>query len=436
MFDLDITNYSIKDLEQFFKLKPPKYTAQDVELKEYKIRETLLASGNIDKRFKTGLIEFLSAAKDLLIYRKLEKTDNHNQPFTTIPKNYKLDPYVETPKLKNAENRESELLKRPETQFVYTNTSDYFPGTLNPLNTRVITKCINIDTRFRDNLTTGQCSDFTIQLPVKLNKVVSMQLASIEFPVCFYTISQFYGNNFIKINVVYMPIDSTNSVATNTSTTLIVPDGNYNANDLISLLNAQLSPKNLDNSVINANSIFSYIQFSLDITETGSGSGKVTISPTGAFANNVSQIIMDFTKDIHGNDDLTTPKLGANLGFIKPNYTGSISYVAETIIDTASVRYVYLAVDDFSNRSNNHFISVFNDTYMSPDILARISINGSYYSLIMENNLNIISEPRSYFGPVDIQKMRIRLFDDRGRILQMNNSNFSFCLNVKLLYDL
>jgi hypothetical protein len=37
---------------------------------------------------------------------------------------------------------------------------------------------------------------------------------------------------------------------------------------------------------------------------------------------------------------------------------------------------------------------------------------------------------------VDIQRMRIRLFDEYGRILQMNGSNFSFCLKLKLLYDL
>jgi hypothetical protein len=56
--------------------------------------------------------------------------------------------------------------------------------------------------------------------------------------------------------------------------------------------------------------------------------------------------------------------------------------------------------------------------------------------LIMENDFSIVSEPRKYFGPVDIQKLRIRIYDDHGRILNMNNSNYSFCLDFKLLYDL
>jgi hypothetical protein len=73
---------------------------------------------------------------------------------------------------------------------------------------------------------------------------------------------------------------------------------------------------------------------------------------------------------------------------------------------------------------------------MNPNILARISVKGAYFSLLMENDFNIVTEPRTYFGPVDIQRLRIRLFDDRGRLLNMNNANYSFCLNLKMLYDL
>jgi hypothetical protein len=54
----------------------------------------------------------------------------------------------------------------------------------------------------------------------------------------------------------------------------------------------------------------------------------------------------------------------------------------------------------------------------------------------MENDFNIVSEPRRYFGPVDIQRLQIRLLDEHGRVLQMNNANFSFCLNLKTVYDL
>ena len=51
--DLDINNYNINDLERFFQIKPnAKYSESDIELKEYNIREKLLSSGHIDKRFR------------------------------------------------------------------------------------------------------------------------------------------------------------------------------------------------------------------------------------------------------------------------------------------------------------------------------------------------------------------------------------------------
>ena len=55
-----------------------------------------------------------------------------------------------------------------------------------------------------------------------------------------------------------------------------------------------------------------------------------------------------------------------------------------------------------------------------------VFLKASYFSLLMENDFNVISEPRNYFGPVDIQRLRIRIYDERGNILNMNNANFLF----------
>jgi hypothetical protein len=51
-------------------------------------------------------------------------------------------------------------------------------------------------------------------------------------------------------------------------------------------------------------------------------------------------------------------------------------------------------------------------------------------NVITNNEYMVITEPRKYFGPVDIQRLQIKLFDDHGRILDMNYSDFSFCLNL------
>jgi hypothetical protein len=433
--DLDINNYNINDLERFFQIRPnTKYSESDIELKEYNIREKLLSSGHIDKRFKRNLIEFLELAKNWLIFVKCRKGDL-TKP-TSIPDNYKLDT-LDTPISKEVESRTNELIKREDTQYVYSNNSDFFPGKLNQLNTRIITKNLNIDTRFRDNLYSTQSSDFSIQMPIKFNKVVSMCLSSLELPVSFYGICKEFGNNFLYLQVTYTSFTDSNITLTSDKI-ITVPDGNYNASDLLDTINKLLSPINLDGSLEHPNEIFSYISLSLDITTSGSGTGKVSIKPTGIYGNLIQSITFDFTKDINGNIDKVdvSTKIGWNLGFIKKKYRGNSTYTADTVIEPANIRYIYLAVDDFANSANNQFVNVFNNSIMNPNILARISIKGSYFSLIMENDFNIITEPRRYFGPVDIQRLRIRLLDERGRVLPMNNSNFSFCLDFKMIYDL
>ena len=429
--DLDINNYSINDVEKFFQLKPNgKYSASDIELKEYNIRETLLSTGHINKRFKQNLIEFLERAKQWLISVKCPPP----KAPTAIPANYKLDP-IESPTLNAVPGRQDELITRPDTQFVYANNSQYFPGKLNQLDTRVITKSLNIDTRFRDNLYSTHSSDFTMQLPTKFNKVVSMSLSSLELPVTFYSISSYYGNNFVNMSVAYT--DSSGGILLS-SKVVVVPDGNYNAQDLLDKINRILAPVDTTGTLTKPDDIFSYVQLTLDITSTGSGTGKVTIEPTGLRSDRITNIVMDYTRDINGIIDNVEPstRLGWNLGFLRRKYDGHTSYTADAVIDPASLRYIYLAVDDFCNSSHNHFINVFNDSIMNPNILARISVKGAYFSLLMENDFNIVTEPRTYFGPVDIQRLRIRLFDDRGRLLNMNNANYSFCLNLKMLYDL
>jgi hypothetical protein len=434
--DLDITNYSIKDLEAFFKLnKKNKYSEADIELREYEIREQLLKSGHINKRFKSDLIEFLKRAKNMLIQVKCDLSSKNP---TSIPKNYQLDP-LDTPLLNQLPPRTDELIVKPETQYINVLSEEFYPGNMNPLKTRIITKCLNIDTRFRDEFYKTKSSDFTFNLPMRFNKVVSMQLSSLELPVTFYGISSSLGNNFLYLQVNYNLLDPNNNSLVDDSIVIYIPDGNYNTNDLISTINTQLSPTNTDNTLQNPNSVFSYIQLTMDLTINGSGSGRISFQTTTNTILNINNIILDFTKNTNGEPDnlpLNT-KIGWNLGFQKPVYSGSIMYTGETVIEPSLTRYLYLVVDDFVNTSvNNHFISVFSKSILSPNILARIAIQGSYFSIIMQNDFKVISEPRKYFGPVDIQKLRIQLVDEYGRILDMNNSDFSFCITLKMLYDL
>jgi hypothetical protein len=322
--------------------------------------------------------------------------------------------------------------------FNYDKGTNYEKSELNPFKTQFLTQYVNVDTRFRPNIFSSKCQDFTFTLHAPIKKVVSMKLASYEFPICFYGISKSYGNNFVNISCTY--IFESNYITS--KRILIVPDGNYAATDLLDTLNALLSPVDSVSGLLVYNSpdlttgsIFNYLHFDLDTTANGSGSGKVFFKITDQTLN-ITSINMDFTLDINGIKDKIplTSKLGSSLGFIQENYYGLTKYISDTIPDSGAMRYIYLAVNDFNNSASNTYISAFSN-WGNNNILARIPINGQFFHILMDNDLSQHLEPRQYFGPVDIQKLQIQILDDHGRILDMNNSNYTFVLVFKTLYD-
>ena len=170
---------------------------------------------------------------------------------------------------------------------------------------------------------------------------------------------------------------------------------------------------------------------------TGSGgSGKMVVAYSAATATNFS---INFQTDKYGNEDRQTPlplKLGWLMGFREGYYENNVAYVSEGIIDLTGPKYIYLVIDDFNNSVNDGFYGAFTSSILNKNILARISLQGSVFSTFTQNNLVLITTSRQYFGPVDIQKIQVQLLDEYGRILNLNNMDYSFCLTFQTLYNL
>lgn len=473
--DFDINSYTIRDLESLFKLKHGTYTIVDIESKKKNFYDRIMIGSNDfnDKVLIRSLNTFIVAAGDLLSYTIRNKGSNDNNKSgygcgggdgvkprmkTEIELKYQ-EPNVNYYNIEPETNlymnsgfnacekngRGAEIIQKVSNPYSTVIQNEYNEGKLNPLYTPVLTRCLNIDTRFRENLYTSQCSNFTFTLPMRIKRVVSMQLTAYELPVSFYGTSSAYGNNFLHIFCTYKYVNMDKAVTSRK--TIILKDGNYTASELLTRINAQLQPVSRvdgslsDTKMDSPTSIFNCIQFSLDIDEFLSGSGKVTIAtvdiPTFSYSSAIISIDFDFTLDIVGtlSPISVTSRIGWNLGFIKPKYKGLTTYTSDTLPEPATIRYLYLVVNDFNNSVNNHFVGAFSNWIMNNNILARIPINGSYFSLLIESDLSQHTEPRKYFGPVDINRMQIQLLDDHGRIIDMNNSNFSMCLTFKCLYD-
>ena len=340
--DLDINNYTMRDLETFFHIKSnEKYTAADIEEKEYAMRTLLLSSGQVNQIQQKDLMDFLNLARDWLIYVKCgERVPLSND--NSINSNLIHDNTPNT--------RTHEITERPETVFIQAQTeNDAFPGKINPLNKRIINQCLNIDTKFRENYLNTKSSDFHIDLPTKFSKVISMQLASIELPLAFYGISQQFENNYLYMKVTHVDdflnitdfdINTFNGNVVTVERIFDIPDGNYSSSEFIAIINSIVAG-NIEGDI----TIFNYILFTLDITTGGSGTGKVTVGPNGEHSDKIISLEFDFTRNKAGVCDKYIPynyRIGRNLGFIRPTYTGSTTYTADTVIEPNTIRYLFL----------------------------------------------------------------------------------------------
>jgi hypothetical protein len=428
-FDLNIGNYSKNELEEILGL-PINYDESVVEMQETKMRQNILNDNSIPATIKTKTLNFITNIKNKLVIR--------SSPSSFPPSPSNLDPLVSgvnnlTKTYKNVYNLDKEIhrseideqgssfiIKKKEVPYGQSLPSEFYQGTINPLNKRILKQNINIDTRFRENYYATQASNFHLDLPIKLSQVVSMQLSALELPTTFYSISKAFGNNFMVLEIVGQePLIIT------------VPDGNYTYLNLQDYLNKITTTSSL--------TAYNTINFLVDINTpadtTTSGSGKMIVGSTG---DNV-QFSINLQTDKNGSEDSHTPlplKLGWILGFREGYYTEATKYVSEGIIDILGPKYIYLVVDDFNNNVSDGFYGAFTASLLNKNILARVTIQSSIFSISTQNNFNLITSPRQYFGPVDVQKLQIQLLDEYGRILDLNNMDFSFCLTFQTVYDL
>jgi hypothetical protein len=429
-FDLNIQNYNKQELESLFEL-PRNYGERDLHEKEEKLRKTIFSNSAINSSMKTKIISFLSEAKNTIIINNIQPGANNKSPQLSSTQSpnvselkgiykdiYNLDTNLKESDVTGAGG--TFIIEPKLTPYGQSSPSEFYQGVINPLNKRIIKQSLNIDTRFRDNYFKSQSTNFHIDLPIRFTKVVSMQLASFETLKSSYVFSKILGNNFMAIK-----IGDEQQVIT-------INDGNYTNTDLVIYLNSIMS------NITSGDPNFKNIQFSQDLY-AGSGSGRIIVSikpPATPF-----DFSLNFQTDRFGNEDISTPlplKFGWALGFRMGYYENSDThqYLSEGLMDVVGPRYMYLVVDDHHNNVNNGFYSAFNSSILNNNILARISLQSPVFDVNIQSNLSMITNTRQYFGPVDIQKLDIQLIDEYGRIIDLNNMDYSFCLNLQVIYDL
>jgi hypothetical protein len=409
-FDLNIENYTRGELIEMFEL-PSNFDRNVVEIKEAKLRDKIINNSQINKDTKIQTVNFLTKAKNIILSEGKPQNKSLQQKIEDF---YNTSYELKSSKLEDPSEHMVQV--RPDKPYLSSYPSEFFPGVINPIKKRTIRKNLNIDTRFRDNYYSTASTNFNLQLPLNIDNVLQMQLSSIELPTSYYVVSKQYNNNYFTINV-------------NGSTKVIsIPDGNYTQNTIMNIINAELT---------SAGAPFSSISFVVNLIDTETGSCQTMVGPNGT--GSVTLLELNFQNDKVGIEDRGTPlplKFGWNLGFRNGAYVGNTNYVSEGIVDLSGPRYFYLVVDDYNNNVNNNFYSAFNSSLLNKNIIARISLQANKFNILEQNNLNIVTTPREYFGPINLTTMNVQLLDEYGRIVDLNNMDYSFCLTLVTVYDL
>jgi hypothetical protein len=392
-FDLNLNNYTKVELEEMFQLTP-NYTDTALLQKEQVLRENILGDAGVDQIVKIQTLKFIEQAKQILMAGKAP---------TLAVATIKPEP-----------------AKVPTQIYIPTHPSEYFPGWVNPVKKRNRTIHLNIDTKFRESYYVTQSSNFHINLPMKIDSVVNMQLAAIEFPpTAFYSVSKMLGNNFFWLRA------GSDAAGDLEETSVIIPDGNFTANDTVELVNKYLQS-------LTTTTYLQYIYFSVNENANGtSGSSQLLVAVNQSYPFGTPfNFIIDLQANINGVPDYSTPlplKLGWNLGFRNGIYINSSAYITEGVLNLAGAGYLYLCIDDYNNAANTFFCA-FNESVLNKNIIARIAVQSSVSSAVTFSNIGLITTPREYYGPVNIEKMQIQMVDEYGRIVNLNNMDYSFCL--------
>jgi hypothetical protein len=357
-------------------------------------------------------------------------------------------------------------------------SGEYPPGWLNPVNVRTISVGLNVDSRFREDYFQSTSSDFTVFLPETQRRVVQMRLSTVEMPMTFYMFSRIRGDATMVIASATVqasgptgPVTSYADPSRPKEITLngpfqkawlvSIPDGNYE------LWQGQSQGADLtygmsmavpgyigsdgvfggDSSVGNLN-ITDDIAFAVDRANGRSSFGIPISSSGGKFA--LDGFYIYFAVDYGGNRDLDTNAqlhLGWQLGFRAGTYrAGSLSKSASSIISEGvcmptGPRYAFISIDDGQKNTGTSLISAFSRSTMDKNIISRFNIahamdDAACYKPSSDAGLsNQLNRTRDYFGPVDIQRLHIRILDEYGRILDLNHMDWSMTLTFDSMYS-
>lgn len=327
-------------------------------------------------------------------------------------------------------------------------------GSGNPIHRKTVSKLLNIDSKFRSNYLNTSSSDFILDLPYPVNNVIEIKFCDLELPISYYPFTTANQNNYFWFSTY------TETQVINNAPAIyyfFMPDGNYSDENLIKYLNNGFSAI----STLDISSVRIPIKVSQDLSYNSlnkvSGTGKLTftIDPTlnelninkivkvefnfnsPALTGPSRRVTLEFDKNIYylPTNVALNQRMSWMLGFRDKGYTFTTSLTTESVLNITGPRYLYIILEDFNKSSNINFLSSSKYGLLPDNILARVSLKGEPFNILTQNDFSVYAEPRYYYGPINMSKLRIKIVDEYARLLDLNNDDFSFTLRMTTVYS-
>ena len=279
----------------------------------------------------------------------------------------------------------------------------------------VVRHVINVDSRFRDPVRESSASNFYFTLMSPVRNVLRIAVTSIEFPNNYPFFTPLRRNVTLRVWYRVTPTEARYA-------DLVLGAGNYTAGDMVDGLNEAAAAAQTAGALpagMNLTATFSEV------------TGKFTFTATRYFG-------LDTTAE--GYNRRFDYGLGYFMGFSRGLHRSAVVAGKETVVSDGCAsfqgdNYLLLQVNDFACVTQT---VATNDSTWAPEgrnkeelvALAKIVIREPKNYMTFDDYAGQHVKEVVFPSPVDLSRLRVRVLDPYGEVVDMCSAQFSFSLEV------
>ena len=128
--------------------------------------------------------------------------------------------------------------------------------------------------------------------------------------------------------------------------------------------------------------------------------------------------------------------MGYLIGYRQIEYAGLNSYTSESMFNNTYSDYVYFCLNDYAGSQYMTNYGVLPNGLIDENILAVIPITTPKFISTFADNSDYIYKTRNYNGPINLQKISLKLLGPQGALIKLHSFDFGFNLQITTIYDI